>query len=58
MSKENGMILNKTKIHEVLFGSNDTVNIFLENYLIEQKDRKIYLGIVLDSTSHLKNISI
>ena len=49
-TKENDMILNKTKIHVVLFGSNDKVNVFLENHLIEQKDHKIYLGVVLDQT--------
>ena len=49
-TKVNNMILNKTKIHVVSFGSNDKVNIFLENHLIEQKDHKIYLGVVLDQT--------
>ena len=44
------MFLNETKIHLILFGSNDKVNIFLQNHLIEQKDYKIYLGVVLDQT--------
>ena len=59
--KENDIILNKTKIQVVLFGSDEPVKIYLENHLIEQKDQKIYLGIMLDSKlsfeSHLDLIS-
>ena len=48
-TEDNDMVLNKGKIHVVLFGSSEPINIYLENHLIEQKDQKIYLGVVLDS---------
>ena len=55
------MSRNKTKIQVVLFGSDEPVKIYLENHLIEQKDQKIYLGIMLDTKlsfeSHLDLIS-